>query len=237
MMNQMKPKIIFVHPLKTGGTSLRHMLLHEYGADKIYPVPNGNDLGDYDYPVMDGAINPLEHQAMITPQIVDGYSVVMAHYDWGIVERLPDWQPITILRHPVEQLRSLYQFMCNRPHWSQFSPEQATSEGFEIWVRDETNHVYANNQTAFLSGHHVQDAEVAICNLHQVSFGLLEYFDESVRRWNQRFGWSMTVETHNTSPKSQRITISDELRDYVEQVQWKDMLLYKEALRSFDGTA
>ena len=228
----MKPKVIFIHPLKTGGTSVRYMLLNEYGFERVMPVPMGDAFGKQDeaYPVMRGY--PLQVQKTITPETVAGYDVVMSHYDWGIVNRLPGWQVITILRDPVEQIRSLYQYMVDRPH---LFPDAAhmSALGFAYWVQSKYGRPFLNNQTAFLSSHQQRDYVTAVRNLQdeRVSFGLLERFEETVQRWNRRFGWSMTVEHRN---KTDRPYVMDtNTRTLVQGLQKDDMMLWTEATRKF----
>lgn len=229
----MKPKVIFIHPLKTGGTSVRYMLLHEYGSDRIAPVPMGDAFGkqDEDYLTMGGY--PLQVQERITAERVVGYDVVMSHYDWGIVDKLPDWDVITILRDPVEQIRSLYEYMIARPHLFE-GAIWMNRAGFTRWMQSEYAVPYLNNQTAFLSGHHVRSPYAAIDNLRneRVCFGLLEQFHETVWRWNARFGWSMTVEHRNKSRPS--VSIDAETRALVENLQCQDMLLWETATAIFN---
>lgn len=88
-------KVIFLHILKCGGTSMRYALLEQYGYENVAPVPIGAASADYAYPYLRG-VDPLQYQATITSDKIEGYSVVMSHYDWGIVDRLPSWDVITL---------------------------------------------------------------------------------------------------------------------------------------------
>lgn len=225
----MKPRVIFLHGLKTGGTSLRYMLLDEYGIERIAPVPIGDSIGEQTYPVLRG-VNPLQYQRGVTTLMMSPYDVVMSHYDWEIVERLPGWEVITLLRHPVEQIRSLYQFMWQSPDFPTF---QDTAGPFMEWVRGEGSK-FLNSQTRLLSGHGCTSLDAAMRNLQcdRLSFGILELFGESVRRWNERFGWSMRVQHRNESEAV--VQLSEREQVEVEFLQADDMQLYTDALWKFD---
>jgi len=223
-----KPKVIFLHGLKTGGTSLRYMLLDEYGADRVSPVPMGESQKEVDYPVLRG-VNPLVYQDTVTPEKVAEYDVVMSHYDWQIVDRLPGWQVITLLRHPVEQIRSLYTFMLGAKDFELFG---FSAPPFMAWVRGEGSK-FLNSQTRMLSGHGCYSLDAAMRNLQdeRLSFGILELFGESVQRWNERFGWSMRVQHRNESAAIVELSESDQVE--VELLQADDMQLYTDALWKF----
>jgi hypothetical protein len=223
----MLPRVIFLHGMKSGGTSLRYMLLDEFGYDAIAPVPMGASQTEVDYPTLRG-VDPLQYQMQMREQDVSCYRVVMSHYDWRIVNRLPGWGVITLLRHPVEQIVSLYQFMLSARDFEAF---RFTAPPFLEWVQGEGK-VFLNGQTRLLSGHGRESVHVAMTNLTnpRLSFGLLEHFEESVARWNERFGWSLVVEHRN---KSEKIALSDEAIKLVEWLQSDDMKLYDVACEIF----
>lgn len=225
-----KPKIIFIHPLKTGGTSLRYMLLKEYGAAQIYPVPIGDAKEDVPYPALP-KVNPLFWQLTVNEAMVKDFAVVMGHFGWHITTRLPERQIITMLRHPVRQIVSLYNFMAQSPNFTQLHP-MLREMGFEAWVQSEMARPYLNNQTTYLSGHNKCNLAVALKNLEdgRLSFGILEHFAESIARWNTKFGWSMVVEHQN---KSEGKPISADALQMVEGLQYDDMVLYEAALELF----
>jgi hypothetical protein len=223
-----KPHIIFLHGLKTGGTSLRYMLLDEYGYEQVAPVPIGFSRGRHDYPVLK-LVDPLEYQLLIKPEDVTRYQVVMSHYDWRIVERLPDWRVITMLRHPVNQIKSLYQYMVRSEDFPDFNPPP-----FMDWVRG-AGQVYLNGQIKTLAGHHTSDLKIALRNLEdsRLSFGILEKFEASVWRWNRQFGWSMDIEHRNQAEKHIKLTALEFAE--VAEFQRGDMQLYARAVELFEG--
>lgn len=222
----MKPRIIFLHGLKTGGTSLRSMLLKEYGYAQVAPVPIGNSRFTQDYPVLK-IVQPLDYQHYIQPADVAGYGVVMGHYDWDIVDSLPDWQVITLLRHPVDQIVSLYQYMRDSADFPNFKPVS-----FMDWVRG-AGRVYLNHQVKLLSGHRVPSLDRALANLadKRLSFGMLEFFEDTVERWNTQFGWSLKVEHRNKAAQPLELSAKDYWT--VCGLQAEDMVLYEAALSAY----
>lgn len=224
------PRVIFIHAMKTGGTSLQHMLVEQYGPELIFPVPVGNGVGRAGIPSTKGFPSLVQHH--INPRAVAPYRVVMGHFDWNIVRRLPGWEVVTLVRHPVEQICSLYQYMVANDSLFPQAPAMRR-DGIEKWVLGE-GAVLLNNQTACFSGHR-GDANLAIQNLRGASFGLLERFDESVERWNRRFGWNLQVQRRNVSQNP--IEVTPPLRDFLTSLQAKDMRVYEEAKRMFEEAA
>lgn len=223
-------KVIFVHILKCGGTSLRYMLLDELGYIAIAPVPVGEARGDYEYPYTND--DPLVYQQSITPAMVELYSVVMSHYDIRIANRLPEWDVITMLRNPVHQLHSLYKFIQHLPQLREMHPDHQ-SMSFKDWLLSDKCKPYLNTQTRYLSGHGTESLEIALAWLDspRMHFGILEKYSESVRRWNDKFGWSMSVEHLN---KIVERPITEEEYDIAESLQTNDMKLYAKASYLFN---
>lgn len=228
----MKPNIIFIHILKCGGTSLRHMLLDEYGYDAIAPVPLGGATGDFAYPHLHGVF-PLQHQSTITPKAVKDYQVVMSHYDIQIASRLPEWHIMTMLRHPVEQLYSLFRFMKRNPDLKKMHSD-IQHMGFEEWVCSNAAKPYFNTQTKYLSSHNQPTVHIAISwLLHgRLIYGILERFDESIALFNESFGWAMNSQHLNKAPS--RTALSQDTMRMAEEYQRDDMELYRIACELFD---
>jgi hypothetical protein len=227
-------QIIFLHILKCGGTSLRHMLLEQYGYDAIAPVPVGLSPTSRNYPYMQ-QIDPLVYQEMITPEMVTQYSVVMGHYDWRIVDRLPDRQIITLFRHPVSQLYSLFRFMKRMPTLVAMHPEMQPMT-FYNWLTSEYSKPYLNTQTRYLSGHGIENLDTAMRNLtdERLTFGLVDRFEESTILFNRCFNWSL-VERHENTDRH-HLAKAWMAADYelAESLQNDDMVLYQAACELFE---
>ena len=227
----MKPKIIFLHILKCGGTSMRYMLLQQFGYDKIAPVPVGVASGEWGYPYTRG-VNPLEFQGKITPGMVEQYDVVMSHYDWRIIERLPEHHVISLFRHPIAQLYSLYKFMRRNSDLKRMHPEMQ-SMGFRRWLESDSVKPLLNTQTRYMSGHGCENLDSALQNLNnrRLTFGLVEYFAESVALFNLTFGWSLRMRHDNATHGE--LDLDTETYDMACELQADDMVLYEVARELF----
>lgn len=226
----MKNKIIFLHILKTGGSSMRAMLLEHFGYAAIAPVPIGLSPLPREYPVIYD-VDPLVHQYAITPENVSQYDVVMGHYDWGITNRLQLHRVITMFRHPVQQLFSLYRFMCSRPALIRLHPEMQKMT-FWDWLGSSQVKPYLNMQTRYMSGHNSYSLDVAMRNLHsaRLTFGILEHYSQSVELFNRTFKWSLELRHDNAGTDAQ-IRVDD--YDLAHELQADDMVLYEAAYQLF----
>ena len=229
----MMEHVIFLHILKCGGTSMLHMLYEQYGVGYFHPVPISTVQKVVSYPSLRG-VDALSWQKQINVQTADWYGCIAGHYDWGLVERLPNWQVVVMLRHPVDQLRSLYQYMARSFVEHQELSEWMTEIGFEGWIRSDHARTYFNGQTTYLSGHHVRNGAKALANLQQarVTFGLVERYAESVALFNRTFGWQMTEQHRHKSENV--VALDDETFKFVEQLQADDMKLYQWACANFE---
>lgn len=227
----MKARVIFCHIIKCGGTSLRHMLLDEYGYDAIAPVPVNNPGANLPYPTVTG-INPLVYMATVTPELVKDYPLVMSHYDIRIARQLPEHHIITMLRHPVNQLFSLFKF-TNRNLIT--SNQEEMNRRFRDWLTPENVAQFSNVQTRYLSSHGNENKEIALSWLMngRLTFGILERFDDSLRLFNESFDWSLKAKHMNRTPKSSNLDA--ETIALVEKLQADDMELYRIACDLFES--
>lgn len=101
----MKKTIISVHTPKVAGTSFRRLLQDTYGECGV--------LLDYDDdPVnLNSTVNIDPDMYILNPIInIDPYNVVHGHFHPSKYDNLPECYRITFLRHPVENVISIYKF-------------------------------------------------------------------------------------------------------------------------------
>lgn len=229
-------QIIFLHILKCGGTSLRHMLLEQYGYDAIATVPVGLSPTPREYPYMRD-IDPLVYQQTITPEMVSRFDVVMGHYDWRIVDRLPERKVITMFRHPVAQLYSLFRYMKRQPTLIEMHPEMQPMT-FREWLESSHSKPYLNTQTRYLSGHGIESLDTALVNLRdeRLTFGLVDCFADSVRLFNQVFDWTLVERHENTDPHEIVPSMLGRADyEFAKGLQTDDMVLYRAACKLFEA--
>jgi hypothetical protein len=227
MSGEDKQKILFLHGIKTGGTSLRYMLFKEYGYARTAPVPVLDFEAKQAYPIVAGRA-PLQYGWELKAEDVAGYDLVMGHYDWEVADKLPERAVVCMLRHPVRQLVSVYTFMLSSPDFPDFNPPP-----FMEWVQTPDGQKFLNGQVKTFSSHRKPNLEVALKNLedNRLALGIMEFFDLSVRRWNDHFGWSMQVEHRNKS--SRQVELSEDEARFVGELQAEDMQLVQKGLELF----
>lgn len=92
--------LIFLHLPKTGGTSLRATLL-----DSISPRPSIKLMNHDHTPLL--AMKPEERASL---------GLIEGHMLYGVHEHIPGpYSYITLLREPVERLRSWHRYVCQTP--------------------------------------------------------------------------------------------------------------------------
>ena len=210
-----------------------YMLYEQYGAEGFHPVPISTVKDVVQYPHIRG-FDALTWQKMLNIDTVHFYGVLAGHYDWILAKRLPDWQVVTMLRHPVYQLRSLYQYMAREKKENREVAEYLTAIGFAGWVQSSHIRPYLNGQTTYLSGHGVRNVDIALNNLQseRVTFGLVERFADSIQLFNHKFGWSLTEQQRNISPNV--VDLEPDVYQEVGRLQANDMRLYTWATEYFE---
>jgi hypothetical protein len=193
-------KIIFVHIPKTAGTSLTEYLCGFYEQEKVY---DGVTMLDY---------QNAESEHLVRFDLLKGH--IFYHY----IEQnsiLSDYHLITVLRHPVERVISLYRFW--RSHTQEFAQDETIHPAIrgrvllaksqclydfvhsdEIMVRNSI----CNSQARQLSSRvifedfHQQPIDVIYKdvseNLNQFSVvGLTDFLPFFYQALHQRFGFSV----------------------------------------------
>jgi len=107
-------KLLFLHIGKTGGVTIRHLLAQQYSSDRIMPVPvQMKQSFRYPTEIIDNIYD--YHQNFDGAEVTERYDLVMGHLDWGIAQKLPDFEVMTVLRNPVTRLISQYYQYLGHP--------------------------------------------------------------------------------------------------------------------------
>lgn len=177
------PVLVFVHVPKTAGATLHRIIEREL------PGRNVATLRVLDEPP--GSI--AEHLRRAGGETVD---VVKGHVYYGVHEHLRrPVQYVTMLRHPVDRVVSLYRFVCTEPRHPlhrqvrDMSLEQFVASGLDA---DQVS----NGQTRQVVGApgralDADDLELAWRRLSErfAAVGLQERFDESLVLFRRALGW------------------------------------------------
>lgn len=128
-MSENPVKICFIHIPKTAGTSLRKMLRDNYHTHDVF---NGNTMLDYEGK---------------TKADLKNYKLFLGHlFYYRAIEVLPDnMSYITLLRHPIDRVISLYYF------WRRHDEDYITNENIPEIIRRGPKLAKENTFLDFLS--------------------------------------------------------------------------------------
>ena len=232
-------RVIFLHIPKTAGMALRAAFAKQVDPAAILPVPDDFRPTDVSYPVLSDTAS-MGYQMTLTDADVEGYELIMGHYDWRLVERLSsDWQVVTLLRHPVRQLLSLYNFYRATPKADRAGSHAICLRlSFREWLDTEHCHLRLNQACQVLSGqrHGVYvDYEKAARNLERcAAVGIVEDLSVSVDVINAAFGWKVSkrLKRENASPvRAEDVKLDADTYSLAAWNQRYDMALYDNVLR------
>jgi hypothetical protein len=222
--------LIFLHNLKTGGTTLRSILARQYRGDQICILGRLNDV------------------SAIKPEMVDDASlrVIEGHVPYGLHAWLP--RPavyVSLLRDPVERIVSLYQFIRAGEGRDIHRETQAALGSLEEFVASGVLLEVDNGQTRRLSGCSPGYGECSEAMLEQAKanirehfavVGLTERFDESVLLMGRRFGWrpALYLPEKVNRRKEPAAGLPSGMLELIEQHNCLDRALYEYAAERFE---
>lgn len=230
--------LVFLHIDKTGGMTLRSWLASQYSTEHIRPVPCPTTLtmGSMNYPTTH--MDLFAHNRKFTHN--PDHWLVMGHYDYGIVQRIPDPKLVmTVLRDPVQRVVSLYQFILREDRTFAQLNIDAHSLGFGGWARKHVG-LWENAMTRQLAGvrwsssiwHEVDEAiyQQAEINLGRCDFvAVLEHLDDLIDRLSIDFNWTPPANRRlNTS--NRKTVVDDATAEFIRQNSVYDTRLYLKAM-------
>jgi hypothetical protein len=192
---------LFLHIPKTGGTTLKSCIYHQYKADEYDKSEEGYLVnGIYYYPdgfhKEPGAASPTEVIRALERHEI---RAVVGHFSFGIhmYVRRP-WTYVTLLRNPVDRVISLYYHIRRYKH----NPLHEIVSG-GISIEDFVLHLSCreadNDQTRRISGLEPEFGACSISTLDKAkdnlrrSFsvvGVTECFDETMILIKRMLGWA-----------------------------------------------
>jgi hypothetical protein len=227
--------LIFLHIPKTGGSTMRSVIAHQYSSCAVYTIEVPSPEGIEEFKKL-----PEEKRAQI--------KVLQGHMGFGLHRYLHgSCTYFTILRDPVERIISRYYYELSKspPPAYMYSAGERTSRllTIEEYIRSGFNKLVENGQTRLLSASEGKIYDVgfgqcsremlaeAIKNLqnHFVSFGILEKFDESLILLRRKLGWRFPfyVRKRVTQRSSGQRDISESARQVIGSMNKLDVELYE----------
>lgn len=197
----MKPdKFIFLHIMKTGGTSLRHSLDETFGKKLLVDPSHRLDR------LTDKGILRLHKSLLVYPKNYKDYEIIFGHFNYRKYRHLGR-PTITILRDPVERVRSHY------------------SAGIKRQVISLENFCKATaNTMTFMTGG----------DLSKFYFvGIAEYYSETLQYISKIVDKQLFEYRFNTN--ANKMTLNQYHIETIKQYNQDDLKLYKEALKYFKG--
>jgi len=228
-----EPRLVFLHIPKTGGTTLLHLLRDLYPRQTHF-IRNGDWRDQHD------GVRAIE------PKRAGKIRVYMGHTPFGIHEILPgEWLNVTILRHPVSRVASLYHHVKQDPAHHLYARTIGRGMDMAAFASSCAGRAVDNHQTRLLAGGPLgmdplpgklsDDAlGSALENLASPNtlVGIQERFDETLALFADRLGWGRLgeIESHRVSGERTNVNAVDEAtREAVEACSPMDVRLYESA--------
>ncbi len=228
--------LLFMHQMKTGGVTLTRMIEDQYDQKKIYKI----DGPRYRESAEDFIALPAHER--------ERFTIIAGHMFFGLHRfvRLP-FKYITMLRHPIDRVISLYYYQLRPQHKFHISPRMSLIDYLEQGVAVNAD----NGMTRFIAGKDSTDVpygqctdellDQAVTNIkdHFLAIGLTERFDESLILFKRVLKWEKIPYYHrkqNVNPlKPQQIQITDENITAIKKYNRLDLRLYQCATQLFEA--
>jgi len=242
-----EPPVLFIHVMKTGGTTLLQHLLNNIPADELFPN------GELDLVIESSRRFSMRHLTLrylrnLPEARRRKIRVYAGHFPYIAVDAFdPPATTLTLLREPVDRTVSLLR------QWSRNRPEQSLSledvyelpEVFERLLHNHQTKVFSmtaeDEPLGYLQMIDVDAARLASAkaNLAKIDVvGLTERYDDFLDLVVARFGWDVKREVRaNASPRATELPASDALRARIAEDNAIDLELYDYARRLVDARA
>lgn len=226
-------RILFIHIMKTAGTSFRRMLQEELGSENIFPsdrnlekLPNGWYL--------------LPEKILESYNLLPKHKVLIGHFPASIINKLPNkYSAAVFLRDPLQRSLSTIKHHSNLQNKS---PEYLIND------QDFLERYIKNYQTKILGMDLVVDPNLcyeidekiltnALARINQFEFvGITEKYEESCRVFDKTYKTNIAsrIKRENVSRSEESELLF--LKNIIQPLIDKDQILYEHALKSFNNS-
>lgn len=211
-----KNRLLFIHLPKTGGSTMYHIITNQIFQGESNCLSVGNQ-------------EQVKQFQELTFEQVSAYKVIAGHINFMLAknkfgESIRQFFTFTVLRNPVAQMISLYQYILQTPKHLQHNKVKNLS--FEEFIDSD---LYTPNiQCKIISNQPSCQTTLEILRNHFDCFGTIENFDRIMEEVCQHFG--KAVPSYRILNKSQKIVdqeaINYSLLDKIISRNEQDVKLY-----------
>lgn len=174
--------LVFLHVPKTGGSTLVAIARRQFPVAAVARLPDSLAAARADL-----ARRPEAERRQLR--------FLHGHVPFGVHSALPGARYVTLLRHPVARLVSVYHYALREPDWAAHRLIHDRHLTLEQFVDSPIAAEFNDGQTRFLAGGDQpvparETLAAALHNLQQLAFvGITERFDASLALLLRRFAW------------------------------------------------
>ncbi|MFW6039199.1 MAG: sulfotransferase family 2 domain-containing protein [bacterium] len=243
------PVILYLHVPKAAGTTLSDWMFDQVRRGATNTDVANLHAGVFYYPagfVVEPSAEERAHAQRVMAR--EDLRAVFGHFHFGVHRQLVrPWTYVTMLRHPVDRVLSLYSFQRLMEHKTGAHHGVRLLEDIDIraFVADPPYAEVDNGQTRRIAGAAPsvgrctsEVLDIAKRNLQRAFavVGVTERFDETLILLCKCFGWSSQLLYYPTNVNTTRSDQSapDDVVAQIEKTQWLDMALYDHVQKLMD---